>query len=554
MTWQWNSLFVPLLIGGAASFVIAIHVWRRGIILSKSGALLLIASGFWILGSAFEVLGGDLETKIFATKFQYVGICFVTPLWVIMSILLSGRERWLSSLSISILMVIPLVTFILAITNDMHGLIWKEAWLFDDNPFVLKSKGIVFNVLLVYSYLLAGLGIVITLLTVIKARRLYRWQVTAFLIVVLIPMITHAAIDNLGYSPKFEIELTPFVISIVVPAMTLGLLRWMENSIVPIARNLVVDNMKDGLIVLDFLGRIADSNPAGRNLLTKSNGEILGKPLKELNSEIAAILQDDFAQQEFDVEILVDGQMRTYNAERSILNQHQDRLMSDILVLRDITERVQAEKNIKESLDEKDALLREVHHRVKNNLQVITSLLNLQISSIENEQVISEIKESQNRISSMAFVHEQLYQSESLGQVDFKRYVRKLVNYLFDVHHRIGLDVGVDLQLEKITLDIEKAIPCGLIVNELVSNVYKHAFPNATTGNIKLRLWMEPGDIIHLFIQDDGIGFPSNFDSKNTTSLGYQLVHLLVTQLNGQIEFNGNGGTQIEIFFHHVRP
>ncbi|MBC8507809.1 MAG: PAS domain-containing protein [Anaerolineales bacterium] len=551
MTWLWNPLSVPLFIGAIASFVISIHVWQRDIKISKSGALLLIASGFWILGTAFEVVGGDLETKLFLTKLQYVGICFVTPVWLILSIQFSGNEQWLTPLNLSILIFIPVAIFFLAITNEMHGLMWKDAWLLENNPFVWKSKSIGFSVLLIYSYLAAGAGIIITALSMIRTRRFYRWQVTVFLIVILIPLITHVVIDNLGYSPDLDIELTPFVLAIVVPAMTLGLIRWIEVSIVPVARNAVVENMKDGLIVLDFKGRIVDTNPAARKIMNATAGEIIGEQLDVLSSEIGAFINDSSMGQEFDVEILVDGILRTYNCEFSPLLQPQGQMMSRIFVLRDISERVRAEKKNRESLQEKEALLREIHHRVKNNLQLITSLLNLQIAHIKDEQIIAEIKESQNRILAISFVHEKLYQSEDLGKVDFGSYVNSLVNHLFDVYRSSDVNIRADMELDTILLDIDTAIPCGLIINELVTNVFKHAFPGMSSGRVGLKLWAEPGDDVHMLVRDDGVGIPPNFDTQNISSLGFQLIQSLVIQLDGQIEFDDSDGAAIEINFHH---
>ncbi len=553
MTWLWNPLFVPLLIGALASFVISIHVWRRDTQLSISGTLLLITAGFWILGAAFEVLGGDLETKLLATKLQYIGICFVAPVWLILSIQFFGREEWLTRTKLGMILLIPTGMFILVLTNDLHGLIWADAWLVPDNPFVWKLKGAGFQTLLVYSYLMVGVGIAITALTVIKSGRFFRWQAVVFLIVILVPVITHAVIDNLGYSPDLEIELTPFVLAIVVPAMTLGLVRWIEDSVVPVARNAVVENMRDGLIVLDYRGRIVDTNPAARALFNPVKGDIIGEQLHNLSFEIAELTETDSFIQEMDIEIPVDGELRTYNSELSPLLGHQGQLMSRILVLRDITERVRAERKIRDSLREKESLLREVHHRVKNNLQIITSMLNLQITQLDDERVTTEIMGSQNRILSMAFIHEQLYQSENLGQVDFGGYVNTLINYLFDVYRVEGINIGVEMLLNDVVLDIDSAIPCGLIINELITNVFKHAFPALKSGQISLRLWEEAGDEVHFVVSDNGVGFPPDFNAQNSSSLGYQLIHSLVMQLEGQIAFENSLGVSVEISFHHLQ-
>jgi two-component sensor histidine kinase len=221
------------------------------------------------------------------------------------------------------------------------------------------------------------------------------------------------------------------------------------------------------------------------------------------------------------------------------------------MVVRDITERKQAEDKIKSSLEEKNVLLREIHHRVKNNMQIISSLLNLQTRYITDEKVVDVLKESQNRVKSMAMIHETLYQSEGFAKIGFSDYVNNLVTYLLQSyvdrdHVKIITDVDVD-----IFLDIDTAIPCGLIINELITNSLKHAFPNITNGQIKIKL-IRSDDRFILNVKDNGVGFPEMLDFRNTDSLGLQLINSLVMQLDGSIELKNDGGTEFIIVFHEM--
>lgn len=254
----------------------------------------------------------------------------------------------------------------------------------------------------------------------------------------------------------------------------------------------------------------------------------------------------------------------------------------------DITERKKASEQIKASLNEKEVLLKEIHHRVKNNLQVISSLLNLQSKYIGDEEVLSIFRESQNRVKSMSLVHEELYRSKDLARIDFAEYVRSLVNNLFRSYGTNSCDIIPKIDVVNVFLDVNTAIPCGLIINELVSNSLKYAFPSipvqdryeSKKGEIKISLRRiddlkpKPQDMesnttsksanggnscnrnsrdidskIELIVNDNGMGIPEDIDFRDTKSLGLQLVNTLTSQIDGTIELNRENGTEFRIRF-----
>ena len=211
-------------------------------------------------------------------------------------------------------------------------------------------------------------------------------------------------------------------------------------------------------------------------------------------------------------------------------------------------ERKRVEEQIRKSLEEKETLLKEVHHRVKNNLQIISSLLYLQSNKIKDKRINDAILEIHNRISSMSLIHERLHQSENLAEIDFKDYVQKLVHNLL---HSYGInvdDIKININVDNVVLDIDTAIPSGLIINELVSNSLKHAFPNDQEKEIYINLYSENGKII-LVIGDNGIGLPNDLNIQKIESLGLSLVKNLVNQLNGKLEFRNDNGAEFKIIF-----
>jgi PAS domain S-box-containing protein len=218
-----------------------------------------------------------------------------------------------------------------------------------------------------------------------------------------------------------------------------------------------------------------------------------------------------------------------------------------VVVSHDLTDRKRDEDAIHASLKEKEMLLKEIHHRVKNNLQVISSLLNLQSNSIESKETRELVRESQNRVRSMALIHEKLYQSESLAQVQFAEYLRNLTRDLFRSYSAGG--VGLKLQAEEIPLDVDTAIPCGLIINELVSNALKYAFPAGRTGDLHISFLKISRERCAMTVTDNGVGLPADIDVKNPKTLGLQLVNMLVNQLHGTLDVVTDGGTTFMVTF-----
>jgi PAS domain S-box-containing protein len=219
----------------------------------------------------------------------------------------------------------------------------------------------------------------------------------------------------------------------------------------------------------------------------------------------------------------------------------------------DITKIKQAEEKIKVSLREKGVLLKEIHHRVKNNLQIISSLFNLQSKYIRDLHAQEVIRESQNRVKSMVLIHEKLYQSKDLGRINVGEYAKNLVSNLLRAYGGNLNHVTFAVDTDDIFLNIDTAIPCGLILNELVSNSLKHAFPDGKEGEIRIGLHSENDHRFTLTVKDDGVGLPKDLDFRNTESLGLQLVNTLVDQLEGSINLHNSEGTSFQISFGELK-
>jgi two-component sensor histidine kinase/putative methionine-R-sulfoxide reductase with GAF domain len=215
----------------------------------------------------------------------------------------------------------------------------------------------------------------------------------------------------------------------------------------------------------------------------------------------------------------------------------------------EIVERARAEEMLRAALAEKEVLLREIHHRVKNNLQVITSLLNLEAGRIQDEQGVDVLRDSQSRIRAMALVHDHLYRSDNLSQIDFGSYVQTLINQVSYSHGASIRQIDIRSDIENILLPIDTAIPCGLIINELVANALEHAFPDDRHGSVRIVMKAQPNGSMVLAVSDDGVGVKPGFSLERAGSLGMTLINTLAKQLNGHVALDQTAGTSFQISF-----
>ncbi len=942
MTWQWNSLVIPLTLGGLTSLVVAIIVWRRRSYTSSLGSILLIAASLWIFGSALEVVGGDLHTKEYWAQFQYLGISIVPSGWLIYTLRFTGHDRKLSPLRLALLLIIPFLTLIFALTNDYFGFMWPNAVIQLTSPFIKKSLGIWNIVFLAHAYIMLGMGVILMASMLVREGRLYRWQAIAFVITVLAPWLANAFFDQMGLAPVREIELTPFVLGITLPAMAWGLYRLRSRDLGPVARDIILENMRDAVISLDAQGNISDLNLAASELIGKSTLEVTGLPLEQgwplLWAKLNTAQSDSVDIEEID--LFNDDVLRTFDVSNSPISGINDQILGRVIVLRDVTGRERIEKalalkakelsrsnalitsfsrmaarmentldpddmldglgtefadlgmgcmvweldrevqslrvryisvdnsiirriekllglsvqtfcipkdnweksaqfkkiisrnsshfnpdplstmheflpkfprfvieqvfeltrikttivsahlplrgkenligtltvwgsdlqendlsplsvfasqianhleraqlfekerqrseelkradafttalshvsaqlvsteeldhvldilgtelaklnisvlialqdadtlkvlprylsgdsslitkaekfsgltfekfsipkdiwpfsvvlqqdqavfagntgdvfhtslpnlqrsiikkllelmgidfdtpsiylplqareniigimvvwgqdlqdtdvdrfivfarqiaailqktkmlaelqshteHIQASLDEKEVMLQEIHHRVKNNLQIVSSLLRLQSYQADDPRVLENLRDGEQRVHMMALIHEKLYQSENFSRISFENYLPGLIDDLFQIYSIERGMIVLHLDVQDVNFDIDTAIPFGLIINELISNALKHAFPSGRCGEVRVQLKPTPDGGARFLVADNGIGLPNDFDIKSAKSLGLQLVDALLRQLNGTIQINRTQGTEIEI-------
>jgi PAS domain S-box-containing protein len=322
------------------------------------------------------------------------------------------------------------------------------------------------------------------------------------------------------------------------------------------------ESATDMIYMIDKNNKVLSANKAAVRLFGKGLKEIIGKSIFYLFPEKIATRFSKNLKKVFEIgkpgfyeaNMIVGRRESWISVNLSPVRDPKGRIMAVMGVTRDITEQKKRERQIKASLKEKEVLLREIHHRVKNNMQIISSLLKLQSQYIKDKPYADIFKESQDRIKSMSLIHEMLYQSKHLSKINFKEYIRVLANYLFRSCWPSPCKIALKIESENVYLAIDNAIPCGLIIHELVSNSLKHAFSGSKEGEIKIALHSINERDIELVVSDDGVGMPEDLDIRNTKSLGLHLVTILAEdQLQGEIKLDRNKGTEFQIKLRNVR-
>ena len=323
------------------------------------------------------------------------------------------------------------------------------------------------------------------------------------------------------------------------------------------------ESILEGLLIIDFEGNVLFDNKAGakmfgfedpeecigRNALDFVNPDYRGEVINDLKEVLegkGGLLSEYIVKSRGGKEFWVEGQWRKITYENQPV---------DLVALRDITERKRVEEQSKVSLlEEREVLLKEIHHRIKNNLQIVSSLLDMHSLRTYDQQTVDLLKEARAKIHAMAIIHSQLYQSDRFAQVEMGNYIRELVAHLSHVYANRKKSVTSDIEHSDVYLTITQAIPCALVLHELTSNAFKHAFKDRQKGVIKISMRESANDKVSIRVEDDGVGIPEEIDVYKTDTMGLKLVRNLVQeQLKGSITVKRDNGTKVLIEFENLK-
>ncbi len=562
---------ILLFLSAVAAVSVGLFAWRQRFVWSRWFGFACFAIAIWSVGYALELSVTTLVAKTIWAKFEYLGIVSVPVGWFLFAQNYGERPYWLSRKHVYILFVVPVLAWIMAVTNEWHYRFWEAVTLTVRGDFVIFDATYSWGWYLfsAYAYGLLLWGSVVLFLALRNMATTYRWQLYILLFALVLPWVANFLyITQLVPVP---LDLAPFAFTISALVLAAGILRFRLFTLVPIARSTVVDNMEMAMLVLDADNRVVDMNPAAQQLFSIRAEVGLGQPVLTVLDQWGEIVQTylNLAEARTNISLPIEGDVKHFALNMTPIMRGK-MLAGRLVMLQDVTLQKQTEDQIRQlnnhleqrvlertaaleaSLQEKEVLLREVHHRVKNNLQVISSLLSLQADFSDDVMLQQALRESQTRVRSMSLIHERLYRSGNLAHIDFSHYLEGLVNHLQSAYHALARQVKMEVVAESVLMDVETAVPLGLVLNELISNAYKHAFGNGCAGHIQITLRSVSSDCFVLRVADDGSGLPANFSPGQTNSLGLTIVLALIKQIKGTLEWQNEEGATFSIMFPHT--
>lgn len=320
----------------------------------------------------------------------------------------------------------------------------------------------------------------------------------------------------------------------------------------------ITEQSAEGIAVADMKGYITFANHAWAAMHGYEPQELIGEHLsmfhseEQLTNEVVPFNDIVFSKGHHSGEV---GHMRrngsTFHTHMTttLLRDEHGKPFGIVGSATDITERKLLDEQLRQSIKDKDMLIKEINHRVKNNLSVITSLLRLQSRSLDDVKARDLFIENENRVRAMSMIHERLSQAADMRHIEFGEYLRSLVKQLFHAHRSAGAQIRLVTEIEDFPLDVAQAVPCALIANELVTNCLKYAFPDGRSGEIHVAMSRQEGNGYRLSVRDDGVGIPEGFDVENAKTMGLTIAHSLAGQLGARLVLNSTGGTEFNISF-----
>ncbi|MBU7010559.1 MAG: PAS domain S-box protein [Theionarchaea archaeon] len=492
----------------------------------------------------------DADTAYIWLKAAFVWP-FVLPLFVHLILIFTKKVTFLKKKLVYVLLYGPAFLFsALEVTTDLlSGGYQKMYWGW---TYTIPEERLLYSIHIVWIIMLAVLSLLLLLQYCYETEEPAEKQRATYVLVgVSIPAIIVSVTDVV--LPLINIR----VPETAVPAVALGVVftvygMWKYKLFIltpAVAAEDIVASMSNILFLVKKDGTVSLANQAALDLLGYQKSELVGQPLscivteqewRKIQDQLHSLAEKPFIRNRETTVVTKEGKLTPVLLSVSVIRDKYGNNLGMTCVGSDLTDHRKAEE-----AQRKEVLLKEIHHRVKNNMQIMSSLLSLQSEYITDEQYKEMFKDSQNRIKSMALVHEKLYQSKTLEHINVREYIADMVNRLVRSYPQ---DITVTMEVDDVSIGVDTAVPCGLIINELVTNALKHAF-SGEKGEIIVGFHKSDGEI-ELQVADNGVGIPDTIDFRTTETLGLQLVTILAEdQLDGTVQLTRNKGTAFCINF-----
>jgi PAS domain S-box-containing protein len=503
----------------------------------------------------------DFQTAYFWLKLSVLWP-IVPSILLHISLIFNEKTKLLKNKLIYVLIYAPalIMVYFAFDTNWLFNGMVREYWGW---TYIFPKDNLLFGIISLWTTLCVIIAAGISLINNFKIEGSKKLQAKFLVAGLYFPLAISLVSDLILPNMSIRVPETTMIMSTLgITFISYGIWKYRFPALTTAAvADEIVSTMSNFLILLDNELRIITVNQATKDLLGYDQEELVGNSVEMVfadENQKFMFRINNSSNTKINAISHVETYLKSKNGKiipvllsDSVIQNKDHQTVGIVCIGNDIEEIKEAQNKVKASLEEKEVLLREIHHRVKNNLQIISSLLNIQSNYIKDDEDLELLRESQTRIKSMAIIHEGLYKSNDFTHINFKDYIHSLIHYI-SVHYNVSPNIQINVEVKNVMLNIETAVPCGLIINELVTNSIKHAFPNGSGGKIIVSLNSKMG-ICSLRVSDNGIGFPANIDFRNTRTLGLRLVNILSNQLDGSIELDKSRGTEFIINFKKIQ-
>ncbi|BFN36159.1 histidine kinase N-terminal 7TM domain-containing protein [Fidelibacter multiformis] len=509
-------------------------------------SLLMIASSVYTFGYYFEVHSSDVDTAFMYLSIEYIGLAFLGTLWVLFIMEYTGRFMKYRRYIATFMVLFSLITLFVVNSNPAHELYYQNLGLvkLEHLSLVTFDRGPWYWIFVSYTNICFLIGTILLLYTWYTSNEAVRKRFFLLFIGSLFPWIS-LIINQVSHN-NLKIDFGPFGILAAALIFIYNIYAYKLFELLPAAKKTVFESMQDGVVILNRENLVTECNQAAERLL--------GKHLTQKGADAASLFNQETLQKilnshQNDEDITIpykqNGSEIVLSIRASQISDHMGENNGTLLILRDVTTQIADEEEIRNLLAEKEILLREVHHRIKNNMNTIAGFLTLQARNMADQGAIIALQEAKNKISGMMMIYDKLMHTNDFTNISSADYLNQLIDYItssYDNESKIHIKRQIDDEI----LDSKIMFQLGIILNELLTNSYKYAFPNRNDGLIDICFRVE-SHTLTLIYRDNGNVLPEEVMEKTKPGLGLSLISLLVRQLKGTLEINRREGTEFKI-------
>ncbi|GAB1481816.1 hypothetical protein MASR2M78_06310 [Treponema sp.] len=508
-----------------------------------------------VLGSAWAFIYGlsllvvQFQLRVFLSMILYIPTRLISPFIFKLAVEYTGHEKWIGRKNLILVFFIPVLAILASLTSPLHHLFRYDFILETGATLsILHYKGgIIYSISTIYGN---GLILAAILLLAISLRdhALQKSNTLLMITGLLVPVFVNILFSS-GLTPIKGYSFAPTSLVLTGVAFAWALLRYRLFSVASVARATVVENIADLLLVFDTRGHIIDFNGAARSVIGLDRKTSIGAYADTLAEPWSSLFKKNEIQEEIQKEIRIEneGLSRVFEMSDNRMKDAQGHLIGRLCILHDITERLASEQRVIDLLAEKELLLREVHHRIKNNMSVISSILSLHADSLRDSEAAVSLLDARSRVQSMMVLYDQLYRTAGVDDISMDAYLNPLVTQIVN-NFANAPSVRIQKNIDNFKVGARTLFPIGIIANELITNAMKHAFIGRSDGMISITATCED-DSAQLCIEDNGNGIAQNLDPEASKGFGLQLVDILVRQIGANLSYRKLEGSKFELKF-----